>query len=255
MSDNSEAVPKPPPLSRWKRVCQNLALSAFVFLLCFVALEILLRIVGYGNLEIYAPDAQLYWRLKPNQDCYTKVGRKPVHINSHGTRGAEFPEAKPTNTIRVLSLGDSRTFGWGLTEEETYSARLGKLLQEKMGMGRQVEVINAGVNAWSYPQMLVYLRERGLKFQPDFVVLGEANLWTQFSENSSPEFVRGVHAAGLVEEFSTPFRHLPLLHRDQAAELLSAKSKQIYSGGPEAGSDVQGAAAGGPRCGIPQCHP
>jgi len=53
-----------------------------------------------------------------------------------------------------------------------------------------VEVINAGVNAWSFSQMAVYFREVGLRYQPDVVVLGEANLWTQFSENRDPAFVK-----------------------------------------------------------------
>jgi len=64
------------------------------------------------------------------------------------------------------------------------------MLQEKLGSGKKVEVINAGVNAWSFPQMLVYFRETGFRYQPDIVVLAEANLWTQFSEKNSPEFVR-----------------------------------------------------------------
>ncbi len=38
--------------------------------------------------------------------------------------------------------------------------------------------------------MLVYLRDTGLSYKPDVVVLAEANLWTQFSEKSSPEFVK-----------------------------------------------------------------
>lgn len=198
MNDNSE--PRPPEASpgpatlrgpsRRKRLAQNLALSGFVFVLCFVVLELVLRIAGYGNLEIYAPDEKLFWRLKPNQQCFTKVNRKPVRVNSHGTRGPEFPVEKPPGTIRILSLGDSRTFGWGLSEEETYSSRLERLLQGHVGHQARIEVINAGVNAWSYPQMLVYFRERGLAFSPDLVLLADANLWTQFSEQSSPEFVR-----------------------------------------------------------------
>jgi hypothetical protein len=76
-----------------------------------------------------------------------------------------------------------------LSEAETYSGRLEKLLQERLGPARRVEVINAGVNAWSFPQMLVYFRGRGLALQPDLVILGDANYWTQFSERSSPEFV------------------------------------------------------------------
>jgi len=175
---------------RLRRLVQNLVLFAGVFLLCAVVVEIGLRLAGYGKLEIYQPDAKLYWRLRPNQECYTKVGHQPVHINSHGTRGPEFATAKPANTVRVLSLGDSRTFGWGLPDEKTYARQLEALLQQHLDKGKTVEVINAGVNAWSFPQMQVFFRDIGLKWAPDFVVLAEANLWTQFSEKNSDEFVR-----------------------------------------------------------------
>ena len=189
MSGNSE--PKTvAPGSRWKQQLQNLALSGVVFLLCTAAFEFTLRLCGYGNLEIYEPDPKLYWKLKPNQDCYTKIDHKPVHINSQGLRGPEYQTEKPANTIRILSLGDSRTFGWGLSDEETYSRRLERSLQAYVGPGKKVEVINAGVNAWSYSQMLVYFRDFGLRYQPDFVILADANLWTQFSERNSPEFVK-----------------------------------------------------------------
>jgi lysophospholipase L1-like esterase len=176
--------------SRLKRWLQNLVLMAATFLLCFLVLEVALRIAGFGNIEIYQADPLVYWRLKPNQDCFTKVDHKPVHVNSHGTRGPEFQPAKPANTIRILSLGDSKTFGWGLTEAESYSGLIEKMLQQQAGAGRRVEVINAGVNAWSYAQMHTYLREFGLKFQPDVVILADANLWTQFSDQNSPEFVK-----------------------------------------------------------------
>jgi len=188
MNGNSEPETARRP-SRWKRLRQNLALSGVAFFLCSAVLEGALRLCGYGNLEIYQPDPKLYWKLKPNQNCYTKIGHKPVHINSQGTRGLEFQTEKPVNTIRVLSLGDSRTFGWGLSDEETYSRRLEQLLQGYVSRGKKVEVINAGVNAWSYPQMLVYFRDFGLRYQPDYVMLADANLWTQFSEKNSPEFV------------------------------------------------------------------
>jgi lysophospholipase L1-like esterase len=175
---------------RWKARLQNAALAVGTFLLCIIVLEVFLRLKGYGNLEIYEPDPKLYWKLKPNQDCYTKIDHRPVHINSHGTRGPDFETVKPPGTIRVLSLGDSRTFGWGLKQEETYSDQLRRLLQEQLGGAKKIEVINAGVNAWSYSQMLVYFRDTALHYQPDVVVLAEANLWTQFSEWNSAEFVK-----------------------------------------------------------------
>lgn len=192
---------------RWKSLFQNLALSLATFLVCAAVLEGALRLAGYGNLEIYEPDAALYWKLKPNQRCFTKIGRQPVRINSHGTRGAEFATRKAPDTIRILSLGDSRTFGWGLAEAETYSCILEHLLQEHVGPAKKVEVINAGVNAWSFPQMQVYFRDTALKYEPDFVILGEANMWTQFSEKSSPEFAKQfmsrVRLKNLLRRFAT----------------------------------------------------
>jgi lysophospholipase L1-like esterase len=188
VTENSPTVQKRP---FWqKHLLLRLGFSAAVFLLCVVVAEVTLRLMGYGNLEVYDPDPRLYWRLKPNQHCFTKVNHKPVRINSLGTRGPEFQPSKPAQTFRILSLGDSRTFGWGLTEDETYSARLGHLLQEKFGAGKRVEVINAGVNGWALDQMYVYFRDVGLGYHPDMVIVGEANGWTQFSEKSSPEFIK-----------------------------------------------------------------
>jgi lysophospholipase L1-like esterase len=174
---------------RWKRFGQNLLLSLGVFLICTAGLELVLRLNGYGKLEIYQPDPLLYWKLKPNQNCYTKIGHQPVHINSHGTRGREFSEKKTPGTLRILCLGDSRTFGWGLSQEQTYSGALESLFQEQTSQHKKIEIINAGVNAWSYPQMLVYFRTTGVQYDPDIIILAEANLWTQFSEKNSPEFV------------------------------------------------------------------
>jgi len=152
--------------------------------------EITLRLLGYGNVELYVPDAKLYWKLKPNQDCFTKIDHKPVHVNSRGTRGPEFEPEKPPGLTRILSLGDSRTFGWGLSDSETYSSQLQTRLQARTGNSGRVEVINAGVNGWSYPQMLVYFRETAITYRPDIIVIAEANFWTQFSEKNPPDFVR-----------------------------------------------------------------
>jgi len=173
------------------------------------AFEIILRICGYGNVEIYQPDSALYWKLKPSQDCYTKIDHKPVHINSKGTRGPEFEVPKPPGTFRILSLGDSRTFGWGMDNSETYSARLRELLQQRCGNSPRIEVINAGVNAWSLPQMKVYFRDTGLSYQPDMVVIAEGNGWSQFSEKNSPEFVRQFMNRVRLKNF---LRHFAIYH-------------------------------------------
>ena len=202
---------------RWKRLVQNLILSLGVFFLCALAFELCLRFSGYGNLEIYEPDRALYWKLKPNQDCYTKIGHKPVHINSRSTRGKEFQSKKPPNTLRILCLGDSRTFGWGLSEAETYSGVLETFFQAQ---GKAIEVINAGVNAWSYPQMLVYFRETAAQYEPDILILGEANPWTQFSEKNSPQFVQKFMRRVWLKNF---LRHFATYHF-----VVEVKLKDFY---------------------------
>jgi lysophospholipase L1-like esterase len=173
---------------RVKRSLQNAALVISSSLFFFVLIEISFRLLGYGNLVIYQPDPKLFWKPLPNQNCYTKVGRKPIHINSHGTRGEDFDLNKPSDVYRIISLGDSRTFGWGLEESETYSGVLERLLRNQLGGKRKIEVINAGVNAWSYSQIYVYLRDVAMRYSPDMVILADANLWTQFSENTSTRF-------------------------------------------------------------------
>lgn len=204
LNGNSEATPKP-RASRWRAVLQNLALATGTFLLCACILEVIFRIAGYGNLEIYQPDEVLYWRLKPSQQCFTKVGRKPVRINSLGTRGAEFTAEKPPGVFRILSLGDSRTFGWGVAEAHTYSILLQTAVQSTLGPTSSVEVINAGVNAWSYPQLLAFYRATAREWHPNLVIIGEANLWTQFSDKNSPEFVKSFMARVRLKNFLRRF--------------------------------------------------
>ena len=216
MNSSSSQTKKP----RLKRFLQNTALFFGAFALCLVGFEVALRIAGYGNVEIYEPDPVVYWKLKPNQKCYTKIDRKPVHINSQGTRGREFTVAKQPNTIRIVSLGDSKTFGWGLTEAETYSGLLEKLLQERAGPNRKVEVINAGVNAYSYPQMHAYFKNVALKYSPDMVIIGDANLWTQFSDSNSREFVKKFMMRVQLKNF---LRRFAMYHY-----VIEVKLKQVY---------------------------
>jgi hypothetical protein len=224
MSDNSELSPAAEPLartsSRLKRGAQNIALMTGTFILCVILFEVALRFAGYGNVEIYQPDRVLYWKLKPNQNCYTKIDHKPVRINSHGTRGTEFSIPKPPGTIRILSLGDSKTFGWGLSEAECYAGVVERLLQQRVGSGKKIEVINAGVNAWSYPQMHFFFRDHGLKFQPDIVVVADANLWTQFSEQNSPEFVESFMSRVRLKNF---LRRFAIYHY-----VVEYKLKEVY---------------------------
>jgi lysophospholipase L1-like esterase len=109
-------------------------------------------------------DALLFWRLKPNRHKES-VGRV---TNSLGLRGPEVP-VKKGDEFRILSLGESTTYGWKVAYEECYSA----LLETQLGSveGKPVRVINAGVPGYTIVQGYAYLKYRGVRLEPDAVML------------------------------------------------------------------------------------
>ena len=97
------------------------------------------------------------------------LGTNRVELNSHGLRDDEIPYNKPAGEKRILVLGDSVTFGWGVSQGETFSDRMEYLLNELPG-GRW-QVINSGVNGYNTEQESTYLRIEGMRYSPDFVLL------------------------------------------------------------------------------------
>ena len=94
----------------------------------------------------------------------------PVAINSMGLRDREYPVQKPIDTVRILMLGDSLTFGWGAPEEGTTSTALERLLNPP-GAPARYEVINTGVGNTNTAMQASYLMQRGVALSPDIVVL------------------------------------------------------------------------------------
>ena len=93
-----------------------------------------------------------------------------LDVNPAGLRGPNPAREKPTQTFRVLNLGDSVAMGWAVREEETYGRRLGRLLSRQGS--RPYEVINAGIPGWNLENVLSYLETDGLKYDPDLILLG-----------------------------------------------------------------------------------
>jgi lysophospholipase L1-like esterase len=108
-------------------------------------------------------DPLLFWSLQPNRQH--ELGG----TNSLGLRGPEVAPAKPPGEFRVLSLGESTTYGWRIPYTDCYSALLEVELRSRSS--RPVRVINAGVPGYSVMQGWLYLQDRGLRLQPDAVLL------------------------------------------------------------------------------------
>lgn len=104
----------------------------------------------------YLKDDFLFWRNVPLRG----------DINSLGLRG---PELRNTDALRILCLGNSCTFGAGISYTETYPYKLETLLKVHKKIG--VEVINAGVPNYSSFQGLRFFKRDLIKLKPDIVIV------------------------------------------------------------------------------------
>lgn len=92
-----------------------------------------------------------------------------VSINATGQRDRDFVVPKPEGTVRLLMLGDSLTFGWGVPQEKTVAKRLEALLNGTPGDVRY-EVVNAGVGNYNAGMSSRWMRAHGMALEPDFVI-------------------------------------------------------------------------------------
>jgi len=114
----------------------------------------------------YLYDERLGWKNIPHWK-WTSLGEK-LTINSKGLRDQEHAHHKPPGTRRILVLGDSYAWGYGVSDEMLFS----EILEQRL-RGQQIswQVINSGVSGWGTDQELLFLEQEGFKYQPDIVVL------------------------------------------------------------------------------------
>ncbi len=95
-----------------------------------------------------------------------------INTNSGGMRGQqEYPIDKAGDVRRVLVLGDSFAFGYGVEDDEVVSARLEQQLNAAPGRAVRYEVLNLAVSGFGQAEELVTYRARGRAYRPDVVLL------------------------------------------------------------------------------------
>lgn len=118
---------------------------------------------------------QVYWTADANQEAVAYPhketgGSFTVSTDAHGLRVPRHPQQKAEGTRRVMTLGCSTTFGWGVDDAQSYPARLESRLHAAGHTGW--EVINGGQPGYTSFQGL-WLWDRTLKdYAPDVVLVG-----------------------------------------------------------------------------------
>jgi lysophospholipase L1-like esterase len=159
---------------RWAQNAYALLVSSVV---AVVLAELALRLVNPWGMEMFSllpfhmqgmVDHPRLGYEHPRSVSY-RLGRNLVSLNSNGHRDEEMAIEKPAAARRILVLGDSVTFGWGVDQGEDFPARLEALLREQQD--RSWQVINSGVNGYNSEQEAAFFATDGIRFRPDIVLL------------------------------------------------------------------------------------
>ena len=166
-------------------------LKPLLFLVVLVALlggaELVVRAFfadGLLDEDIHSPAARKFGEARMltavEEDGVRYVGTPNVSVtirdvlyahNSVGLRGPDFEEPKPDEVFRILLLGDSTTYGWGVSFEDTCGALTEKHLRDSGRTARRCEVINAGVVGYNNGDAEALYRRLESRIEPDLVLL------------------------------------------------------------------------------------
>jgi hypothetical protein len=114
----------------------------------------------------YVHDPITGWRNIPGWRA-TTFGRL-LTINSRGLRDREYDLKRTDGTPRILVLGDSYTWGYGVGDKEIFT----EILEDRMARdGRACEVLNTAVSGWGTDQEYLFLLNEGFEYSPDVVIL------------------------------------------------------------------------------------
>ena len=128
------------------RYLANIILIIVTLLVTFLIMELILSIFFCCYLD-YTIDEELYWKISPSQTGYQCFGHELSTIDKYGAR----KDLITNDEADIISLGDSITFGWGLSDTETYSYIIEK--------NSNYSVVNFGNPGWGlFQELIIFLK-------------------------------------------------------------------------------------------------
>jgi hypothetical protein len=169
----------PEPRRSGAPLLKKLALTLASVLVALVAAELLVRLAGA------APKVYVIRKGRFQLSHNPKLGYEPVPLvyngrelsfydylgasNSLGFRDREHAVARPAGVYRIVVLGDSIAAGLHVERnEDVFPPILERMLEQR---GLRAEVINLAVSGYNTQQEIEMLREKGLQYHPDLVLL------------------------------------------------------------------------------------
>jgi lysophospholipase L1-like esterase len=151
--------------------------------IALVAGEIVVRIVAATSLiyniemvryakELKMPDPSGHVSHVHRANASAHLMGVDISLNSLGNRGPDLTEPKPKDKKRVLVLGSSVTFGWGIPYEQVFTSLVEKRFEkEPLDTGGTLEFANAGIGNYNTVAQSYLFERQYPVLKPDLVVL------------------------------------------------------------------------------------
>ncbi|MFC1581157.1 SGNH/GDSL hydrolase family protein, partial [Thermodesulfobacteriota bacterium] len=144
-----------------------------------------------GDPSVYRKNDYYPFLLKPNLNAIVNEKRFSISFRFATNEDGFRFEKTNGNTKKIMILGDSVTFGWGVSDADCYPNILQRLV------GKDFKVLNFGVPAWGPAEYYLLYRKYQRILRPDLIILGlfigndladlYSSHWKENSENSLPE--------------------------------------------------------------------
>lgn len=171
-----------------------------------------------------------YYELKPNVveiESPEWLGYQAKYTyNADGLNERfDYEIEKPANTFRIITLGDSFTFGHYVDTKDNWTEQLEETFFQtpvKWCDYDKVEVINLGMAGWDIPYIVKRYQEIGAKYHPDLIIWFESGSgFTRLNEllrpiiNSYAEECQRTSTHGSEEEINYACQEQGWLKSDQ----------------------------------------
>lgn len=226
--------------------------------------ELLLRLVGFaywpagpivvwnadedaemlGAGALHEIDARTLWSPRPGASIPWGEGER---VSPGGYRGAD-PD--PRARVRVVALGDSSTFGYGVAAGETWAARLEVGLERELELpAADVQVLDAGLIGGTIVQGLERYRALPAAWRPSVAVLAFGAVNEHWPSGGLDDRAKLARLRALAEEGRTPGGRLARLRSSSRllhaaawlADLLRGGRRAILAERASAGASAAGA--------------
>lgn len=172
-----------------KKKLVNLMVLLTSVAICLLFAEVISRIYFGKPMPVkilpqvrYKDHPERRFTLLPSQNSFTYSSTATV--TKEGFRKTrENPINKRQSDYKIFALGDSFTFGMGVSDEETWPARLEHHLN--MNNDKTFDITNGGTISYGVFQEYNLLKNKGLSTNPNIIIHGL--YWNDFMSASAPD--------------------------------------------------------------------